>query len=234
MMQQPVALIVGAGRGIGRAAAVELGRRGYRLSLASRSPAELEETNRLAGGGGLVVEADVSRADDVARLVAGTVETHGRLDAIVHCAGLAPVRSIVAMTVEEWHAVLDTNLSAAFYLCRAAWPVFERQKGGVMVNISSMSSRDPFPGFAAYGAAKAGLNLFGLSAAREGEALGIRVHTIAPGAVETSMFRQIVPEAQWPREKTLDPAEVARVIAQCVAGDLRYTSGEVIFVHRTL
>jgi NAD(P)-dependent dehydrogenase (short-subunit alcohol dehydrogenase family) len=61
----------------------------------------------------------------------------------------------------------------------------------VVVNLSSMSSRDPFPGFAAYGAAKAGLNLLGLSAAREGEKIGVRVHTIAPGAVETGMFRQI-------------------------------------------
>jgi NAD(P)-dependent dehydrogenase (short-subunit alcohol dehydrogenase family) len=78
------------------------------------------------------------------------------------------------------------------------------------------------------------LNLLGLSAAREGERIGVRVHTVAPGAVETEMFRQIATPQQWPVEKTLDPADVARVIVQCVKGDLRYTSGEVIFVRKTM
>ena len=102
----------------------------------------------------------------------------------------------------------------------------------MIVNISSVSSRDPFPGFAAYGAAKAALNVFSLVLAREGKEIGVRVHTIAPGAVETAMFRALVTEQQWPREKTLDPSDVARVIAQCVDGDLRHASGEVIFLSK--
>jgi NAD(P)-dependent dehydrogenase (short-subunit alcohol dehydrogenase family) len=104
----------------------------------------------------------------------------------------------------------------------------------VIVNISSLAARDPFPGFAAYGAAKAGLNLLGLSLAREGDPHNIRVHTIAPAAVETAMFRKLMDEAQYGRDKTLDPADIARVVAQCVAGDLRYTSGEVIYVRKSL
>jgi 3-oxoacyl-[acyl-carrier protein] reductase len=97
-----------------------------------------------------------------------------------------------------------------------------------------MSSRDPLPGFAAYGAAKAGLNLFSLALAREGAEHGIRSYAIAPGAVETSMFRRMVSKEKWPVEKTLDPADVARVVAQCIDGDLKYTSGEVIFLSKTL
>jgi NAD(P)-dependent dehydrogenase (short-subunit alcohol dehydrogenase family) len=138
------------------------------------------------------------------------------------------------MTPQEWRDVIDTNLSSAFYLTRAAWPTFARQRGGVVVNISSAAARDPFPGFAAYGAAKAGLNLFGLSAAREGEPIGVRVHTIAPSAVETGMFRQLMTPEQYPAEKTLDPADLARMIAMCVTGELRYTSGETIYVHKTV
>lgn len=234
-MDQPAAIITGAGRGIGRAAAVELGRLGYRLALVSRNPAELAETAVLVGEtNALPVPADVTRPADVERAVAATVGRFGRIDAVVHCAGVAPVRKIPEMTPDEWRAVIDTNLSAAFYLCHFAWPVFARQKGGVVVNVSSLSARDPFPGFAAYGAAKAGLNLFGLSAAREGESIGVRVHTIAPGAVETGMFRQLATPEQWPAEKTLAPADVARVIGQCVTGELRHTSGEVIFLHQTL
>ena len=126
------------------------------------------------------------------------------------------------------------DLSAAFYLCRAVWKIFTGQGGGVIVNISSQAARDPFPGFAAYGAAKAGINLLGLSAAREGASSGIRVHTIAPGAVETSMLRSLLSAEQYPREKVLEPEDVAKVIGQCVRGDLRYTSGEVIYLQKTI
>ncbi|MDB5333720.1 MAG: putative oxidoreductase [Phycisphaerales bacterium] len=230
-MEQPVAVITGAGRGIGRATAVALARLGYHLGLVARSVDELEETARLSGGG-LVCRADVSRAAEVERAVAAVVERFGRVDAAIHCAGVAPVRGIAQMSADEWREVIDTNLSAAFYLCKAVWPAFERQGGGVVVNVSSQAARDPFPGFAAYGAAKAGVNLFGLSAAREGEAIGVRVHTVAPAAVETEMFRKILSREQYPTEKTLAPEDVAKVIVQCVTGELKHTSGEVIYIHK--
>jgi 3-oxoacyl-[acyl-carrier protein] reductase len=233
MMDTPVALVTGAGRGIGRATAIELASAGYRLTLISRSIDELNETARLTGRG-LVVPADVRKSEQIDEAVSKTVQAYGRLDAIVHCAGIAPARAIEEMTIAEWHEVIDTNLSAAFYLCRAAWPVFRRQGSGVIVNLSSMSARDPFPGFAAYGAAKAGVNLLGLSAAREGQPIGVRVHTIAPGAVETGMFRKLMSPQQYPPEKTLKPEEVAKIILQCVRGDLCYTSGEVIYVHKVI
>ena len=232
-MSEPVAIITGAGRGIGRAAALELSRRGYRLALVARGPDGLNETARLAGGA-LCCPADVTSPEQVDRVVQQTLDRHGRIDAVVNNAGLAPVRPIVEMSPQEWRDVIETNLSAAFYLTRAAWPSFEKQRGGVVVNVSSAAARDPFPGFAAYGAAKAGLNLFGLSAAREGHAIGVRVHTIAPSATETAMFRLLMTAEQYPTEKTLDPADVARIIADCVTGELRHTSGEVIYVHKTV
>lgn len=243
-----MAIITGAGRGIGRATAVELARRGYGLALASRSVGEIEQTIRLAeqaiGAGPrsepetrhpyfVALPTDVTRSGEVDRLIGSTIDRFGRIDAVVHCAGLAPVRPIAQMGDDEWREVIDTNLSAGFYLCRAAWPAFEKQGGGAVVLVSSAAARDPFPGFAAYGAAKAGLNLFALSAAREGAPIGVRVHVVAPGAVETAMFRKIATPEQWPADKTLDPADVAGVIAQCVASDLRYTSGEVIWMKRS-
>lgn len=226
-----VAIITGAGRGIGRAAAIELARRGYQLSLASRSQEQLAETARLAGSGA-VIPTDVTDPRQVDGLIEKTRSEFSRIDAVVHCAGLAPSVTVERMTDDQWRDVIDVNLSAAFYLARAVWPNFREQRSGVIVNISSVSSRDPFPGFAAYGAAKAALNVFSLVLAREGKEIGVRVHTIAPGAVETEMFRALVTEQQWPREKTLDPTDVARVIAQCVDGDLRHTSGEVIFLSK--
>jgi NAD(P)-dependent dehydrogenase (short-subunit alcohol dehydrogenase family) len=233
-LDRPVAIITGAGRGIGRATAIELAAAGYRLTLVSRNEEELNETARLIEGG-LVAAADVRSPDEVRQVVEGTLRHFDdRLDAVIHCAGIAPAQPIARMSPEQWRDVIETNLSAAFYLCHAAWPVFQRMGGGVVVNVSSFAARDPFPGFAAYGAAKAGLNLFGLSAAREGQAIGVRVHTVAPAAVETSMFRALLNDEQYPPEKALAPADVARVIAGCVRGELCYTSGEVIYLRKVV
>jgi NAD(P)-dependent dehydrogenase (short-subunit alcohol dehydrogenase family) len=167
-------------------------------------------------------------------LVDKTLASFGRIDVVVNNVGLAPVAKVDELTIEQWHAVINTNLSSAFYLAHAVWGTFKQQRSGCIVNISSMASRDPLPGFLAYGAAKAGLNLMSLVLAREGAEHGIRSYAIAPGAVETSMFRRVVSREKWPTEKTLDPADVARVVAQCIDGDLKYTSGEVIFLSKTL
>jgi NAD(P)-dependent dehydrogenase (short-subunit alcohol dehydrogenase family) len=233
LMNAPVAIITGAARGIGKAIAAELKRGGHEVVLVSRTKKDLDTAARELGGG-MALPADVTKPAEVEAVVAETLKGFERIDVVVNNAGLAPVVAVKDMSLDRWHAVLDTNLSAAFYMARAVWPTFERQRGGVIVNISSLASRDPFPGFAAYGAAKAGLNLFGLALAREGQPIGVRVHTVAPGSVETAMFRGLMSTEQWPTDRTLDPAEIARVVAQCVAGDLRHTSGEVIYVHKTL
>ena len=230
-MTRPVAIITGAGKGIGRATAVALGGKGYELVLVARTEADLTETATLAGGG-MIAVADVSELDQIRRVVADTIKRFGRIDALVNNAGFAPMRLIEQMSLAEWKRIIDTNLTATFFFCQAVWPVMKKQKGGAIVNISSMAARDPFEGLSAYGAAKAGINLLGLGLSREGASHGIRVHTVAPGAVETGMLRKIASKEQVPPENTLDPADVARVILQCICGDLQQTSGEVIYVHK--
>jgi NAD(P)-dependent dehydrogenase (short-subunit alcohol dehydrogenase family) len=162
------------------------------------------------------------------------IERFGRLDGLVNNAGYAPILMHEQATIDQWRQIIDTNLSATFYLCKAAWPIMKRQGAGAIVNISSVASRDPYPGLGMYGAAKAGVNILGLALAREGDPLGIRVHTIAPSATETDMFRGILSKEQVPTEKILQPADVAQVIADCLTGRLKYTSGEVIYLHKTL
>jgi NAD(P)-dependent dehydrogenase (short-subunit alcohol dehydrogenase family) len=137
-------------------------------------------------------------------------------------------------TDAQWRDVIDTNLSAAFYATRAAWPAFERQGGGVVVNISSAAARDPFAGFAAYGAAKAGLNLFGLSAAREGAAIGVRVHTVAPAATETAMFRKLMTPEQYPRREDARPGRGRARRRPVRPGGPPPHEREVIYVHKTV
>lgn len=231
-MPNPVAIITGAGRGIGRAAAVELSSRGYDCVLVARTRDPLDAVARELKTRSLVAPADVTDFDAVQKVVAEALAKFGRLDAIVNNAGLAPARSIGETDIETWHAVINTNLSSAFYFAKAGWEALKLSRGAI-VNIGSEASRDPFPGFLAYASAKAGLNSLTQVLHREGREFGIRAYCVAPAAVETGMFRALVSEDQYGPDKTLAPADVARAIAGCIAGDLRHASGETIYLHRT-
>src|SRR5687768_14593314 len=123
-MPKPVAVITGAGRGIGRATAIDLHARGFDLTLVARTESDLHETDALAGGAALRVAADVSRPESADTIVSRTLQIFGRVDALVHAAGVAPMLSVEQITNDLWRDVIDTNLSAAVYLTRAAWPHF--------------------------------------------------------------------------------------------------------------
>lgn len=226
-----VAVITGAGRGIGRATAIEFSARGFAVVLVSRTRSQLDETAAMLAGPSLVCAGDVTDSALCAGVIEQTISTFGRVDALVNNAGLAPVKPVQETDDRTWHAVIDTNLSAAFYLARSAWPALMKSSGAV-VNVGSEASRDPLPGFTAYAAAKAGLNALTLMLHREGREQGVRAYCVAPAATETAMFRQIATREQYPETNTLDPVAVARTIIACVDGDLQYASGEVIYVHR--
>jgi NAD(P)-dependent dehydrogenase (short-subunit alcohol dehydrogenase family) len=228
----PVAIVTGAGRGIGGATAIALSRAGYALVLASRTSLELESVARDCGNV-LTLAGDVTDPAHCRRLVEGARARFGRLDALVNNAGYAPVLDVAATTPQLWRVVMDTNLSAPFYAAQAAWPLFVQQRSGVIVNVSSISARDPAPNLAAYAAAKGAVNALGLALAREGAPFGIRVHTVAPSSTETKLFRAAFGDGPVPDRQILAPADVAEIILGCVRGELRYTSGEVIYVHKS-
>jgi NAD(P)-dependent dehydrogenase (short-subunit alcohol dehydrogenase family) len=230
-MSKPIALITGAGRGIGRATSIQLAGHGYQLLLTSRTKSELAETARQAGGA-TILAGDVTSPRHAMRLISKVKALRAPLEVLVNNAGYAPAYSIDKMPLEEWDKILATNLSAVFYLCKYAWPIFVKQKRGVIVNISSAASRDPFPGLGAYGAAKAALNLFSLDLARQGKPHGIHVYTLELGAVETKMLRELVTQKQLPPEQTLDPAEVASAIYSCIAGRRRNMNGKLIYLQK--
>ena len=231
MSDAPVAIVTGGGRGIGRATTIELARRGFIPVVVARTRSELDETVALAGVGEAVV-ADVASPAAGAQVVDHAISRFGRIDVLVNNAGFASMQPIGQVDDALWQRTIDVNLSAAFRFSRDAWPHLRAARGAI-VNVSSESTRDPFPGFAAYAAAKAGLNGLSLALAREGAAEGIRVYTVSPGSSETAMFRSLVSEQQCSRDKTLDPAEVARVIADCLTGPLRHTPGEIIYLKRS-
>ena len=230
----PVAIVTGAGSGIGLATARLLAESGWRIVLAGRREDALREAGRSladqtgAGGGHVAVATDVADSASCAALVARAMESCGRIDALVNNAGYAPLTPIAKHTPEMVREVFAINAIGPSDLILAVWPHMVLRKSGRIVNVSSIATVDPFPGFFAYAAAKASVELMVRSIAKEGKALGIRAFAVAPGAVETAMLRSIVPESAVPRSRTLAPEAVARVIADCVLGKRDSENGKAI------
>lgn len=228
--EQPVAIITGAGSGVGRALALGLCGRGYRCVLAGRTAAALDATAGLLrqaspGCETLAVPTDITDPAAAQALIDAAVQALGRVDALCNVAGAAPLQPIPAITDDGLRACLAVNFESVVYLTRACWPVFEKQKHGVVVSVSSMASVDPFTGFNIYGAAKAAVNLFTKATADEGAPIGVRAYSVAPGAIETGMLRSVFGEDVLPRDKTLSPEQVATVIADCVTGETTIENG---------
>lgn len=233
MSDARVAVITGAGRGIGRAAAECFARAGWNVAGCARSDAQLAETRNLierAGAGALVAPVDVTDRTAVGAFIDRIVAELGRIDLWVNNAGVAPLAAVAEMAPADFDTLTAVNITAVFDCCRAVWPVMKRQGGGVIVNISSVASVDPFPGFAAYGASKAWVNIFSKALANEGRADRIRVYAVAPGAVETPLLRGLFPDI--PADETLDPETVAGTIELLADPRAAHASGSIVFVRQ--
>ncbi len=232
-MDRQVAVVIGGGRGIGRAVCARFAADGAQVVAASRSVDELEQTRaEIERGGGCchVQPTDVTALGEIDTLIESTVERFGRVDILVNCAGVAPLARIEELHSPLFDKILAVNVSAVYYACRAAWTVMTRQRSGVIVNISSVASVDPFPGFAAYGASKAWVNAWTKALAEEGCGVGIRVFAVAPGAVETKMLRDAFPD--FPSDQTLQPTDVAEIVHALCQPACRYATGQVVFARK--
>ncbi len=230
-----VAIVTGAGSGIGRATAVLLGARRWTVVLAGRGRAALEATAELVESETLVVAADVGTEEGARSIVRGAVGAFGRVDAIVNNAGVAPAKPVEAFGWGELEAMYRVNAIGPEVVIAEAWATLAAQHAAAgsiarIVSVSSMAMVDPFPGLTPYAASKAAVNLLTRGVANEGAAVGIKAFAVAPGAVETAMLRAIVSEADLPREQTLRPEEVAAVIVACAVGDRDEENGSVILV----
>ncbi len=232
-MKDLTCIITGASRGIGLSTALRLARRGANIVAVARNPEHLEtaaEQIREVGGRCEIVDADVGSPEAAQRIVAAAWERFGAVNVLVNNAGVAPLSPTVDLTPDEFERVYRVNIAAVFHLTRAAWPLMLAQGGGVIVNISSRASDDPFPGFSVYGASKAWVNLFSRATADEGKPHNIRVFAVAPGAVETELMRGVFPD--FPREHALDPDDVAAVIESLLDERMGSATGETIFVKK--
>lgn len=227
-----VVIVTGAGRGIGRAVCVRFAADRGQIVALSRTAPELAETKKLvegADGQCTVAPTDVTKPDQVEGAMADVQKRFGRIDVLVNCAGVAPLSMIEEMSAEIFDSVWAVNVRAMYVASRAAWKPLKASAGAI-VNISSVASRDAFAGFAAYGASKAWVNAWTRALAEEGRPHGVRVFSIAPAGVETGMLRGAFPT--YPKEDTLDPADVAEMVYTVVQPACRYATGETIFIQR--
>lgn len=225
----PVAIITGASSGIGRAAALGLNALGWSLALVGRARARLDQTAQHCADA-LVIEADLSAPDAPERVVDATIARFARLDALVNNAGAGSLVPIDQTSPALLESVFALNTFAPALLIARAWEHLAASGAGRIVQVSSLATVDPFPGFFVYAASKAAVESQARSCAIEGAALGIRAFAVAPGAVETPLLRTIVSSDELPQAACLSPELVAEVIVQCVSGQRDAESGRTILL----
>lgn len=209
--ETPVAIVTGASRGIGRAIAGELARRGYRLTLLARRPQPLEVAAQELRPLAPEVQAftcDVRDAAQVKSAFQKILGWAGRADVLVNNAGIGGFGAVQELSDEVWDDTLDTNLRGVFLCSRAVAPQMIRQRSGHIINISSLAGKNFFAGAAAYCASKWGLMGLSYCMAEDLRGYGIRVSVICPGSVHT----EFSPHAGKDPQKMLQPEDVARTV----------------------
>jgi 3-oxoacyl-[acyl-carrier protein] reductase len=235
-----VALVTGAGRGIGAATAQLLAKEGAKVAVS-----DLDEGPATEVAGpihGLAIACDVSLREQVEKMVERTVKEFGRLDVLVTCAGIIRDNLLFKMSDDDWDAVIDTHLKGTFLCARAAQKHMVDQKYGKMVFLSSTSALGN-RGQANYSAAKAGLQGMAMTLAIELGAYNVNVNTVAPGFVETRMTRataermgvdyetfKLGAASQIPLRRVGQPEDIANVIAFLCSDESSFVSGQTVYV----
>lgn len=234
-----VALVTGASRGIGRAIALELATTGTHVvvNYVARAEAAMRVSQEIQALGQqtLVVQADVTLAVDVARMVTQVIERFGRIDILVNNATVHRGRLVHKLPESDWDTVIDSCLKGAYHCCQQVVPHMQSQQSGRIINISSAVGLIGWPGDTAYGAAKAGLIGFTRSLAKEVAPYGITANVVVPGYVRTDMTAALTPKnveqmlRLIPLGRGGEPEDVAEVVS-FLATRGRYVTGAVYVV----
>jgi 3-oxoacyl-[acyl-carrier protein] reductase len=234
-----VAIVTGASRGIGRAIAMELARRGAIVVAAARGHNAQGTVDEIvaAGGRAELATAEMTDAASLEALVGSTMGRQGRIDVLVSNAGITRDQLMLRMKRADWDDVIATNLTASFVLCQAVLKPMIRQRSGRIVAVSSVVGQTGNAGQANYAASKAGLIGFCKSLAREVASRNVTVNVVAPGFIETDMTRAVTAGAQqdWSAQIPLGrpgaPADVAAAVCFLASDEASYITGQVLAVN---
>ena len=234
-----VALVTGASRGIGKAIASGLAAAGATVVAAARgeNARETVDAIKAAGGQAEMASLDVTDQAAIESTVAGVLGRHGRIDILVNNAGITRDTLMLRMKREDWDAVLQTNLSAAFACVQAVLKPMIKQRSGRIINITSVVGQSGNAGQANYAASKAGLIGFTKAVALEVASRNVTVNAVAPGLIDTDMTRAISEGAheEWasriPLKRLGTPADVANAVVFLASDEASYITGHVLAVN---
>ncbi|WP_412068826.1 3-oxoacyl-[acyl-carrier-protein] reductase [Rubrivirga sp. IMCC43871] len=231
-------LVTGGTRGIGRAIVEAAAAAGARVAFTYRSSAETADQLVEALGGtdrAIGIQADAANAEDAAAAVATVTDTWGTIDGLVVNAGITRDGLMIRMDAEAWQAVIDTNLTGAFHVTKAAYRPMMKQRAGSIVTISSVVGVTGNAGQANYAASKAGLIGLTKSLARELGGRGVRANVVAPGYIETDMTADLgaaaeALQAQIPLKRLGQPGDIAAAVLYLLSDAAAYVTGHVLHV----
>ena len=226
-----VALVTGGGSGIGRATSVLFAQEGAKVAVADYVPAGGKETVKMitgAGGQAVFIEADVSRAADVKRMVNTTVDTYGRIDILYNNAGIQKYALTADVSEEDWAKMLDTNLTSVFLASKYTIPYMLKQGGGVIISTASAQGFSGNIGTGPYTVAKAGIISLTKTMAAEYAKVNIRINCICPGVIDTAMGGPWIPMVRMdlvPQGKAGKPEDIAKAALYLASDDSSYITG---------
>jgi len=241
-LKNKVAVVTGARRGMGRTHALTLAKAGAKVVVSDISAEDCQkvvEEIANVGGEAMAIKCDISKKSEVDKMIADTVKKFGKIDILVNNVGIAQFKPFLELTEEEWDKTIDVNLKGYFLCSQAAAKEMAKQKSGAIVNIASIAMGQVgmgFEGLAHYCASKGGIVAMAEALSLELAPMGIRINTIAPGAIETPMATQQGPEGLKetakliPMKRIGKPEEISNAVLFLASDASSYMTGSVVVV----